>query len=311
MTPGQSINSLLSRSIGAVDDILVQSKPDAVVVQGDTSSALAGALSGRFLNIPVVHVEAGLRTGDSAEPFPEEINRRLISSIAALHCAPTAGNCDNLRNEGIDDKTIVVTGNPVVDALEQISKKIAPSAATRNLVASNAGKMIVLATTHRRENFGVRLDGYLRALNDFVHANEDVVLFYPIHPNPNVAKSVESNITPNDRIMLLEPIEYPDFLYLMRAANLIVSDSGGIQEEAASLGTPLLTLRAKTERPEAVTAGTTKLIADPEELENELEIAFSRHPRPTPALVRNPFGDGNSGPRIARAIVEFLADESA
>ncbi|MFT4563036.1 MAG: UDP-N-acetylglucosamine 2-epimerase (non-hydrolyzing) [Gammaproteobacteria bacterium] len=308
MKAGQSINSLLARAISALDEILAREKPDAIVVQGDTSSALAGALSARFLNIPVVHVEAGMRTGDFREPFPEELNRCLISRVAMLHCAATRSNVNNLLGEGIDPSTIVETGNPIVDAIDRISASTQPGRAIRRLIEGNVNNKLIVATTHRRENFGTRLDGYLRVLGNFVAEHERVVLVYPVHPNPNVRKAVDKCLSKHERILLLEPMDYPDFIYLMRHASVVVSDSGGIQEEVASIGTPLLILRQKTERPEAIEAGVAKLVSNPNELLTELGTLVSSNSQ-QPALRSNPFGDGRSALRIAQAIARLVAKE--
>jgi len=310
MTAGQTIASLLARTLHAIDPIVQAISPGAVVVQGDTTSALAGAMAAEFHRVPIVHVEAGLRTGDKREPFPEETNRCLISRLATIHCAPTNRNVRNLLDEGTDPQRVFQTGNPIVDAIDEISSTFDIGTRVKELITAQTGKIVILATAHRRENFGTTLDTYLRELHNYVEEHENVVLLFPVHPNPNVRDSIRRNLPTHPRIELLPPLGYPDFLALMRRANVIVSDSGGVQEEAASVATPLLVLRSKTERPEAVVAGIAKLVPDPASLQLEIDQALGADPQRPARTEDNPFGDGRSGQRIARHIVEFLSSQS-
>ena len=307
MNAGQSVNALLAKAIAAVDAVLEHATPSAVIVQGDTTSALAGALAARFRQLPLVHVEAGLRTGDFAEPFPEELNRALISRIASLHCAPTRLNVENLIAEGVDPTNIVETGNPIVDAVARISAKLLPKAATSRLLETFADKHLIVATMHRRENFGPRLDGYLRALGRVVEANRHIALIFSIHPNPNVGDALARCLVAGERVALVPPLDYPDFLCVLRRARIIVSDSGGIQEEAASVGTQVLVVRSKTERPEALDSGVARLVADPDALEEALARELAPASGKTATPERNPFGEIGSADRIAKAIAVHLS----
>ena len=309
MAPGQSLNSLLSRTLTALDPVVDRVAPDLVVVQGDTTSALAGALTAGMRGVPVVHIEAGLRTGDPANPFPEEKNRRLISQLAALHCAPTQANRDTLLAEGVPEEDIVVTGNPVVASLQEALRRSTRQVAIAELLLRLGGLKPVVLTTHRRESLGPVLTRNLRALRGFVARNPDVALIVPVHLNPEVKQAVETELGGAERVVLLDPLDYDDFLALLQAAWLVVSDSGGVQEEVASLGKPLLILRSKTERPEIVASGIGRLAGErPEQLD---ELLGDR-----PALERwiagvsaipNPFGDVESPARIAAAMTAFLS----
>ncbi len=328
MSAGQSLNALLSRTLAALDPVIAEVGPDLIVVQGDTTSALAGALAGRMRSVPVAHIEAGLRTGDPDNPFPEESNRRLISHIAALHCAPTRRNRAELVREGIAPQSIVVTGNPVVSSLRnaiQMSQPApelatpeqpAPELATRKLDGLleklNGLKPIVL-TTHRRESFGSTLERNLETLRNFVASHPDTALVAPVHPNPAVKQTIERTLSNLDRIFLIEPLDYVSFLRLLQAAWLIVSDSGGVQEEVASLGKPLLVLRKVTERPEALEIGVARLAGERpgqlEELLNDCEGLRRWIESVKPQT--NPFGDEQSAERIAQAFADFLVGRSS
>ena len=305
MVPGQSVEELLSRLIKDIAAVLAREQPAAVIVQGDTSSCLAGALAAAMRGIEVVHVEAGLRTGCPDNPFPEELNRRLVAQVTSLHCAATSGNRDALLREGHDPATIVVTGNPVVDAVTSLPGDNPPTAVLKRLLSRACGRRILLLTAHRRESFGSYMESSMAILREFVDAHEDICLLFPVHPNPAVGDAARRLLQGHERIWLLEPLGYEDFIQLCRSAWLIVSDSGGLQEEAATLGKPLLILRAVTERPEAVACGIARLVGpDPQRLRWELERAQTD---PGPARqVENPFGDGHSGERIAEAICRLL-----
>ncbi len=231
-----------------------------ILVQGDTTTALAGALAGFHCSVPVGHVEAGLRSGNALSPYPEEMNRRLITRLASYHFASTRGNRDGLVSEGVSPDRVFVTGNPVIDSLYAIREKIVNRPLIEPLVAATRGMKRLVVTLHRRENFGERLTGNLRVLRSFVERREDVALIFPAHPNPAVRGPVNAVLSDHDRIHLLEPLDYLDFIGLLSSAWLIVSDSGGIQEEAPTLGKPLLVLRENTERPEAIASGIARLV---------------------------------------------------
>ncbi len=307
MFAGQSLNDLLAHIVSGVDPLIERYTPDAVLIQGDTISALGGALTGRLRQVPVVHVEAGLRTGDPDSPFPEETCRRLISHVAALHCAPTEGNRCTLRNEGIDESAIIVTGNPVVDAVRALSVESPISSEIRAILDTIEGRRLIALTMHRRENFGPRIRGYLGIIRTFVEQNDDVCVVFPVHPNPGVQAVAQELFEGVTRIRLTRPLGYTDFIHLVTHAWLVVSDSGGVQEEVASLGKPMLIVRAVTERPEIVEAGMARLAETPQHLGEALRDARAPDAWCTQVkATQNPFGDGQSGARIAAAIADFL-----
>jgi UDP-N-acetylglucosamine 2-epimerase (non-hydrolysing) len=309
MSAGQPLNTLLARTVTALDPVIEAVGPALVVVQGDTTSALAGALAAQMRAVPVAHIEAGLRTGDPANPFPEETNRRLISHLAALHCAPTARNRDTLLGEGIAPGDIVVTGNPVVASLQYALQQPCASRRVDEVLARRHGLKPIVLTTHRRESFGAPLERNLHSLKAFVAAEPDTALVVPVHLNPHVKQSVKRILSDTDRVALIEPLDYPCFLRLLKAAWLIVSDSGGVQEEVASLGKPLLVLRSVTERPEAIEAGVAKLTGEwPGQLAEMLgdRTALGRWIDSVKPIA-NPFGDADSPARIATAMLDFLS----
>ena len=300
MTPGQTLFQSTSRIVAALEPILRESKPDLAIVQGDTTTTLCGALAAFYANVPVAHVEAGLRTGDLRQPFPEELNRVLSSRIAALHFAPTEGAAENLRSEGIT-RGVFVTGNTGIDAVLQIRDRLERGELQRG--PEMGGKRIVLVTAHRRESFGEGFERICQALAQ-IAGREDVQIVYPVHPNPNVQSVVNRHLASRANIRLIEPLDYVPFVDLMRRAYLIVTDSGGIQEEAPSLGKPVLVLRDKTERPEAVIAGTVKLVGTDVArivaeaarlLDDPGEYDRMSH-------VHNPYGDGHACERIEGAL---------
>jgi UDP-N-acetylglucosamine 2-epimerase (non-hydrolysing) len=310
MEPGQSLNQLCAKVLTALEPILLREKPDLLLVQGDTTTALAGALAAFQQRIPVGHIEAGLRTGNLHSPYPEEMNRRLISQLATYHFAATARNGDTLLAEGVAPRRVFVTGNPVVDALQAIRNRPVTSALLQDVLHETRGFRRLVLTTHRRESFGAVLAGNLRVLRRFVERHADVVLIFPVHPNPAVRAATQTLLAGHQRIHLLDPLDYLDFIGLLSQAWLIVSDSGGIQEEAPSLGKRVLVLRDSTERPEAVEAGVAQLVGrNPERLNELLEEAARGEP-PLPQGIANPFGDGDSGPRIAQLIRRLLDGEA-
>jgi UDP-N-acetylglucosamine 2-epimerase (non-hydrolysing) len=311
MRPGQAPNEVLARVLAGLDPLLADEQPDLLLVQGDTTTALAGALAAFHRGIPVGHVEAGLRTGDDTSPFPEEMNRRLITRLARYHFAATQANVETLRAEGVPDDRIVLTGNPVVDSLHEIQASHEPSARLKEALAPLEGLRLIALTTHRRESFGGVMEGHLRVLRRFIERHEGLALVFPVHPNPAVRAAADAALAGAPRVLRLDPLEYPDFIHLLSRAWLIVSDSGGVQEEAPTLGKPLLVLRENTERPEVLQCGVGRLVGNaPARLEVLLEEAlvdadWFERVRTTP----NPFGAGDSGARIASAIERLLKSE--
>ena len=312
MTENQTPNQVCARVLSSLDAVLERENPDAVLVQGDTTTALAGAIAAFNRRIKIGHVEAGLRSGNLNSPFPEEMNRRMISQMATLHFCATMLNRKNLLAENADEKNIFVTGNPVVDALNFILENGQTSAPVKNLIERTRGLKRILLTTHRRENFIVKMSRDSKTLREFVEKNKDVCLIFPVHPNPQVRKWTERHFINHPRIFLIEPLDYSDFVRLMKAAWLIVSDSGGVQEEAPSLGKPLLILRENTERPEAVAAGAAKLAAG-NSLKKLLESNYNDESWINSlAAIENPFGDGRAARRIVKILEgKFPAGEGA
>lgn len=312
MKRNQSPNDICSRVVGQLDKLLGLEKPDLILVQGDTTTTLAGALAGFNRKIPVGHVEAGLRSGNIMSPFPEEMNRKLVSQIASLHFAATEKNRRNLLAEEIPTEKIFVTGNPIVDALKSMLKNLKPNPAVAALIKKTEGQKRLLLTTHRRESFGQAMTANLKVIRDFVARRQDVCLFFPVHPNPNVKEAAKEILGGQDRIHLLNPLDYPDFLAIMKSSWLIISDSGGVQEEAPTLGKPLLVIRENTERPEAVRSGISKLVGlGPGTLKQLLEENYAVETWiKSVKEVANPFGDGKSALRIVKIIEEKLASKT-
>jgi UDP-N-acetylglucosamine 2-epimerase (non-hydrolysing) len=305
MRPGQNLFQSTSRILSALETVFQKERPDCVLVQGDTTTAFCGALAAFYQNIAVGHVEAGLRTGDMRQPFPEEMNRVLVGRLAALHFAPTDAAAENLRREGVNHDDIFVTGNTGIDAVLEIRAALEAGAlaAPRSPVLDPAKKLI-LVTAHRRESFGDGFVNICRALARLA-ARGDAEIVYPVHPNPNVQDPVNRLLRGVPGIHLIEPLPYVPFVDLMRRAHILLTDSGGVQEEGPSLGKPVLVMRDKTERPEAVTAGTARLVGVSEQkiveeaaflLENGAE--YDRRSR-----IHNPYGDGHAAERIREILL--------
>jgi UDP-N-acetylglucosamine 2-epimerase (non-hydrolysing) len=312
MTANQTPNQVLGRIVSKLDKLLDKETPDLILVQGDTATTLAGALAGFNRKIPVGHVEAGLRSGDLHSPFPEEMNRRLVSQVATYHFAATERNRRNLLAENVPSDKIFVTGNPVVDALGYMQKNLSQSERVSQLLSSLSGQKIVLLTTHRRESFGEVMTENLRVLRDFIAKHQKTALVFPVHPNPNVKKAAQEMMKGYERVHLIDPLDYGDFVSVMKRSWLIVSDSGGVQEEAPSLGKPVLILRENTERPEAVRAGVAKLVGGrPKTLARLLDenLAVDTWIRSVKE-VANPFGDGKSAKRIVEIIGRELGAQA-
>jgi len=304
MRPKQSLAQITRNSIDALDRVLTAVRPDMVLVQGDTLTTFIGSLAAFFRHIPVGHVEAGLRTNDKSQPFPEEINRRLTSAIADLHFAPTATAKRALLREHIDPRSILVTGNSVIDALLIAVRRKHQLSVPALRTVTSSGRRIILVTMHRRENWGEPMRGAAMALRRIATAYPDVTTVFPVHKNPVVRDIVLPLLQDLPNVLLLEPLDYLDFVHVMNRAFLIITDSGGVQEEAPALGKPVLVLREKTERPEAVAAGTAALLGLREEtiyrrMRNLLDN--SRAYRKMANAV-NPYGDGRAAQRTIRAI---------
>jgi UDP-N-acetylglucosamine 2-epimerase len=301
MTENQTLPDLTSAALLGVTRVLEQVQPDVVLVQGDTTSAMAAGLASFYRKIPVGHVEAGLRTGDRYQPFPEEINRRLLTSIATYHFAPTDLARDALLREGISPDSVLMTGNTVVDALQAIIRR---ETKLNGLALLGVERRLILMTAHRRENFGTPLENICRAVLRLVERNRDVEVAYPVHRNPNVRATVEHMLSGNERIHLLPPLEYDQFIPLLNRSTLVLTDSGGVQEEGPVLGKPVLVMRDTTERPEGVTAGSNRLVGTDTETIVSAAERLLQDPAEYESMARasNPYGDGHAAERI----VEFL-----
>jgi len=307
MQPNQSLFDVTAKALVKLKEVLEKENPDLVLVQGDTTTTFTAALAAYYLKIKVGHVEAGLRTLDKYNPFPEELNRRLVGHIADLHFAPTKRAKENLLSEGIPESSIFVTGNTVVDALFMIlartkSEDYLPKA------LSQPDRKLILVTAHRRESFGEGIANICLALKEIVKRVPDVEIVYPVHLNPNVREPVYRMLSGMERVHLIEPLDYISFVHLMKASYLILTDSGGIQEEAPSLGKPVLVLRNTTERPEAVEAGAAKLVGtDPQRIVAEtLRLLQDPSEYSKMANAPNPFGDGKASLRIVDILERHL-----
>ena len=310
MAAGQSLNGIVARVISGVDGILEKETPDAVIVQGDTSTVMGAAVASFNRQIPVLHLEAGLRSGDINSPFPEEANRKLTSQIAALHLAPTSTSKANLTREDISENDIVITGNSVIDTLlfatanldvtfddprlEELQQKAAGEGAGR----------ILLVTAHRRENLGSAMEDIGNAVADLARKYPDITVVFPIHKNPKVRASIRPAVEGLDNVLLIEPLPYAQFTRALSLAHVVLTDSGGVQEEAPSLGKPVLVMRENTERPEAVVAGTVKLIGTHRQrLVDEVSLLLdSDEAYQGMANAVNPYGDGDAARRTIEAI---------
>lgn len=313
MIPDQSLLQSTSRILGALEPVLCQECPDIVLVQGDTTTTLCGALAAFYRQITVGHVEAGLRTGDVFQPFPEEMNRRLTTRLATLHFAATQWAADNLAREGVDPRLIAVTGNSGIDAVLHIRAGLEDGRLSSDVARDiDPSKKLIVVTAHRRESFGSGLESICRALLRLAE-RKDVQIVYPVHANPNVRNPVNQHLGRHPRIKLLDPLSYVPFVDLMRRAYLLLTDSGGIQEEGLSLGKPILVMREKTERPEAITSGNARLVGTDEDRIVTQVNALLDDPEPHRGIARddNPYGDGNASQRIADVIDSFFKEKKA
>ena len=312
MRPGQDLFDLTARVLTAMKPVLEKAKPDILLAQGDTTTCLAASLAAFYAGVPIGHVEAGLRTGDMAAPFPEEANRVLVSRLARLHFAPTKKAEDNLLAEGTRPETIFVTGNTVIDALLSVRDKAAGAAGAGVLDDGlkrdwQAGKHRVLITGHRRESFGGGFESLCAAIRELAERHPDWRFVYPVHLNPNVQEPVGRILGGLSNVALIEPLEYLPFVWLMDSADVILTDSGGIQEEGPSLGKPVLVMRAVTERPEAVEAGTVMLVGTERAkiIEGMERVLLDRELYRRMSRAHNPYGDGKAAGRIADILLDW------
>ncbi len=318
MQPGQTLTGVTSRILAALEPVLLDfratagQQPCMAIVQGDTTTTFCGALAAFYAGIPVAHVEAGLRTGDISQPFPEEMNRAMAGRLATLHFPPTAMAAANLRLESVDPNRIFVTGNTGIDAVLAVRDGLESGTIqldeSGSLADLDTGRKLILVTAHRRESFGPGFDGICSALNRLA-SRPDVRIVYPVHPNPNVREVVARRLGSHPNIQLIDPLPYVPFVDLMGRAHVLLTDSGGIQEEGPSLGKPVLVMRDKTERPEAVDAGTARLTGtEPDRIVAEVEqllddpAEYERRRK-----IHNPYGDGRASARIRQHILDFFS----
>lgn len=314
MKPGQDLTDITSNILLALRPILKEYKPDLLLVHGDTTTTLASALAAYYEKITVGHVEAGLRTGNLYAPWPEEMNRSIVGRITQLHFAPTTSAQDNLLKEGVDPKKIFVTGNTVIDALLETVDKIEKNQKINNELKTkfqfiDPSKKLIVVTGHRRENFGDGFERICQALK-VLSARPDVQIVYPVHLNPSVQEPVKRILGDCNNVHLIEPLDYLPFVYLMSRSYLIITDSGGVQEEAPSLGKPVLVMRDTTERPEAVTAGTVKLVGTNMQkiIDEAVNLLDNETAYNAMARAMNPYGDGKASERIQKIIQQFEVD---
>ncbi len=312
MQPGQTLDTLTAALLTGLGQALDAERPDRIVVHGDTATAMVGALTAYYRKIPVSHVEAGLRSGDIHHPWPEEINRRFVAPIADQHFAPTRTAVEALLREGIDPATIHETGNTVIDALlatrARLHAQPALASGLDDLAMRFAGKRIIAVTTHRRENFDA-MRGIAQAIAD-IAKRPDVAVIFPVHPNPNVRAAMDTALEGVGNVAMIAPIDYPHFVRLLDMATLVLTDSGGVQEEAPSFGKPVLVMRETTERPEGVAAGTARLIGtDPQRIVSETFMLLDDSAQYAKmAQAHSPYGDGKASARIAKVIADGFAD---
>lgn len=310
MRHGQTLASLTSSILEGIDSIFCENKPDLVLVQGDTTTTFAAALAAYYHKIPIGHVEAGLRTGEKYFPWPEEMNRKLSGCLADLHFAPTEVSRNNLLSEGIPPARIFVTGNTVIDALKCTVREDYKfnDKELEAILSMNKNRRLILMTTHRRENWGDPMTQIYQALNTILESYPDTYVVFPVHKNPTVREVVDDVLGNNPNVYLIEPMDYEPFINLMAKSYIILTDSGGIQEEAPSLGKPVLVVRDTTERPEAVAAGTVKIVGTTyDKVQNSIKNLLSdeaSYRRMCQAA--NPYGDGSAGIRIGEIVANYL-----
>lgn len=308
MRPHQTLTHVTSGVLEGMEGVLGLVKPDAVVVQGDTSTTFAAALAAFYQRVPVVHVEAGLRTGDPYSPYPEEINRRLTTQLSSLHLAPTRTSRENLLREGVAPASVFVTGNTVIDALRWVVERLTTPEEPRLRSMVTDGRRVLLVTTHRRESWGAPMAEVARAVRRLCAAHDDMLVVFPVHKNPVVRDAVLPELAGVANCVVLEPLEYDDFAWCLQRAHVVLSDSGGVQEEAPSLGKPVLVLRDNTERPEAVEAGTVALVGTDEQTVYDAvdRLWTDAEAYAAMAAAVNPYGDGHAVRRSVGAIEHLL-----
>ena len=306
--PRQTLNGVLTRTVNGLDELFTAQKPDAVIVQGDTTTTTAGAMAAFYSGIPVIHAEAGLRSFDLFSPFPEEANRKMTSQISSLHLAPTSQSKANLLRESLPEEDIVVTGNTVIDALLEVARKQVPFSDPQLEEAAGSGREVLLVTTHRRENQGAAMEGVGRALARLADAYPQKLIVLPAHRNPVVREAILPALAGHSNVIVTEPLPYGEFTRLMNLATVVLTDSGGVQEEAPSLGKPVLVMRENTERPEAVDAGTVRLIGTDEErvVQEVCNLFDSAESYRAMANAVNPYGDGHAAARTVAAIEKLF-----
>lgn len=306
----QSLSELTARVLGSLAPVISSARPDVVVVQGDTTTTLAGALTAFYHHIPVVHIEAGLRTQNRYSPFPEEVNRRLTSQLTTLHLAPTATSRANLVGEGVCPDAVVVTGNTVIDALAWAVERTLPAVDATLAGIEADSRALILVTAHRRESWGAAMEGIGRALAEIGSRRPEVLIVFPIHRNPDVRRAIQQAVAGVPNIALVEPLSYGDFVRLLERCYLILTDSGGIQEEGPSLGKPVLVMRDTTERPEAVAAGTVALVGtDPDRIVASVgRLLDDRRAYESMGHAINPYGDGQATRRTLAALAHMFGE---
>jgi UDP-N-acetylglucosamine 2-epimerase (non-hydrolysing) len=316
MRPGQTLGEITGAILTRLPQVFSVFRPDILLVHGDTATTFAASLSAYFARIPVAHVEAGLRTGDLYSPWPEEANRKLTSALAAWHFAPTETSRLNLLREGVSEANVYITGNTVIDALLMAQQRLEDGsdsalALKKRFAYLDPSKRLVLVTGHRRENFGAGFEGICDALKQLALAHPELQIVYPMHLNPNVREPVQRWLGGIANIVLDEPLEYLEFVYLMKAAYLVLTDSGGIQEEAPSLGKPVLVMRDTTERPEAVAAGTVRLVGtDARRIVSAVEgLLVNTDEYEAMSRAHNPYGDGHACARIVNVLRNAVFQE--
>ncbi len=310
MKPRQSLFELTARLVRKLEKVLAAETPDIVLVQGDTTSTFVGSLCSYYLKIPVGHVEAGLRTYRKYSPFPEEINRKLTSALSDLHFAPTATARDSLLSEGVPRRRISVVGNPVIDALLHVASRRYRFASEQLAGIDFKRNKVIAVTAHRRESWGESFEGMMRALREIVRMHSDALMVFPVHPNPNVRGTVKKILAGAERVVLVDPLDYRDFVKLLKSCSFIITDSGGIQEEAPSLGKPVLLMREVTERPEAVKAGAVKIVGTDTRriISAATELLRSDKAYRKMIVKKNPYGDGHAAEKIMDTIAGRLAE---
>ncbi|GAA2013699.1 UDP-N-acetylglucosamine 2-epimerase (non-hydrolyzing) [Brevibacterium samyangense] len=308
MAHGQTLNGIAAKVMARIDEVYAEHTPDAVLVQGDTTTVMAAGIAAFNREIPVVHLEAGLRSGDLHSPFPEEANRKLVSQIAALHLAPTEVSRANLLHDGVSDDTIVVTGNTVIDALHWAVQQPATFSDPALAILRETDRPMLLLTTHRRENLGPNMVDIGRAVRRIAQAHPDLVVVWPAHKNPKVRETIRPFVEDLDNVIAIEPVGYGEFSHLIARAHIVLTDSGGIQEEAPSLGKPVLVLRENTERPEAVDAGTVALIGTAEQriVDEVTRLMNDGEAYAAMANAVNPYGDGHAAEYGVAAMERLL-----